>query len=759
MIRKVTIFIITLTLFLGVVTPIGHGQTKSSILTKVEAEKLARQKLNITKDYKLQHSSLHTRDIQQRQFWNLDFEGENKHASITIAADSGEIISVNQWENESYKDAVTLLKDEAKKIAIDFIKSLEKERFKETEEVTVKAPTVIPYYLYRDEQSSDNYCFMFVRKLKDEFFLNNYFTVSVSGVSGRVTNYEMKWDAANYEQNKQLLSEQKARELFEKEDRLHLKYVALNKYNPEDSKKAVLTPVYTYVSKESDKIDAVTGKLLSYDELYNWSYIGGGYGLGGSDAARKEMFNEAKLDSGAEMIPEEGVISKEKAEQIVIDTLRDNVDLDDIKLNNTGYTNYYAGVKGKFWSLYWHSNEGNKYINAIVNAENSEILEISYNKNGDYAPIQERDLAIAEGTKENIKDDDILNLANEKIQKMFPKTKGQLQLEIDQNKIKDKNKVNISSFRYIDKIPFENNYVRMNIDKDTKEIINLNYRWYEVEVQRPKSILSSKDAHKIFYDKVGLEKYLVQLKDLDKYEKEGLELPIKELLPVYAIKSFGFNYIDGATGKFLNYSGEEFIEEKKESIQFKDIKDYKYEKDILLMDKMGILKITDEFFKPNEALLRKDALKWIIEIGWTNKAYNVDRYYKEFDKDKDYFKDISKDDPYYKYIEAGVEFGIIDKGDYFKPNEKISKIELTKWIINAMKQKELAKYSIIFQSPYKDKEAIKEEDIGYVALAKYYNIFNDKNIEVEFVPNANLKRGEFIHYMYQFIKNYKDINK
>ena len=38
MIRKVTIFIITLTLFLGVVTPIGHGQTKSSILTKVEAE-------------------------------------------------------------------------------------------------------------------------------------------------------------------------------------------------------------------------------------------------------------------------------------------------------------------------------------------------------------------------------------------------------------------------------------------------------------------------------------------------------------------------------------------------------------------------------------------------------------------------------------------------------------------------------------------------------------------------------------------------
>ena len=59
------------------------------------------------------------------------------------------------------------------------------------------------------------------------------------------------------------------------------------------------------------------------------------------------------------------------------------------------------------------------------------------------------------------------------------------------------------------------------------------------------------------------------------------------------------------------------------------------------MDKMGILKIMMSF-KPNEALLRKDALKWIIEIGWTNKAYNVDRYYKEFDMTKIILKIFQK---------------------------------------------------------------------------------------------------------------------
>jgi len=747
MLRRIIIAATILTLFLGVITSPGYGQAKSSILTKVQVEKLARERLNIREDYTLQYSDLYTRDIQQKQFWNLNFEGENKYISVTIAADTGEIISINRRDSDDHRGVVTLLRDEAEKIAIDFIESLEKEKFKETEEVTVKAPTFIPYYLYNDVQASDNYYFMFVRKLKEEFFPNNYFIVNVSGINGGVVSYEMQWDEASYEGNKQLLGEKKARELFEKDDRLNLKYVRLNKYNPEDSEKMILTPVYTYAPKESDKIDAVTGKLLSHDELYNWGYIVGGYGLGSDDRAMmKEM---SSLNGGAETIPEEGVISKEKAERAVMEVLKDNVDLDDIKLNNTGYINYYAGIKGKFWTLYWYSKEGDKYVSAAVDAEDGKVLEISYSKN-EYMPIVRT--KGSEDTEEFKKiAADCASLAEEKIQKMFPGVREQLQLEIDQNTVKDESRVSISSSRYIGKIPFEDNYVRMDINTDTKEITNLNYRWYEVEVQKPKSILSSKDVHRIFYDEVGIEKYLVQLKDLDKYEKEGLELPIKELLPVYSIKSFSFSYVDGATGKFLDFSGEEFVEERKEPIQFKDLDGYEYDKDILFMDKMGILKVEDEFFKPNETLLRKDALKWIVEIGWTNKAYNVDRYYKE--SDKDYFKDISKDNPYYKYIEAGMESGIIDEGDYFKPDEKISKMELTKWIINAMKQKELAKYFVIFQSPYKDKEVIEAEDIGYTALAKYYNIFDDKDIEVEFIPDADLERGRFIHYMYQFIKN------
>jgi len=761
MLRKIMAVVITFILFIGIITPVGYAEVKSSILTKVEIEKLAREKLSLYKDYKLQYSNLYTSDIQQRQFWNLNFEGNKNNTSMVMDAESGVIISINQWYSESYGRAITLLEDDAKKISIDFIKSLETERFKQTEEVTLKSPTIIPFDTKINYTDSDNYHFMFVRKINGEFFPNNYFSVTVSGINGSVISYEMKWDDATYVENKMLLSERRVRDIFGKEDRLKLKYVKLNKYNQQDDKNIILTPVYVYAPKETDKINATNGKLLTFNELYNFGYYG--YPIYGDDSfSENEMMDKTASNEVVEMIPEEGVISKEAAEQIIIKMLKEHVNIDGIKLNSTRYTNYYGGIKGKFWSVYWYSNEGSKYLNSVINAENGEVLNISYNKNEGYEPISEmRILEKNVINKENtIKNDDILKIANEKIQTIFPKIKDNLNLEVKSDNIKDEDEVYLSSSRYIDNIPFEDNYVNMRYNTKTKEITSLNYRWYDVEVQNDSSILNEKKAHKIFYDKVGFEKYLVQLKDLEKCKIEGLELPKEELLPVYGLKDFGFNYVDALNGKFLNYSGEEYKEDQKKISQFTDVKDSPYKKDIMLMDKMGILKVIDETFKPDEALLRKDALKWIIETGWSNKAYSVDKYHSDNNENtkKDYFKDMSKENPYYKYIQVGVEFGIVNRGDYFKPDEKISKLELTKWIINAMKQKELAEYSSIFQIPYKDNESIKAEDTGYVALAKYYNIFEDKNIEADFEPSKSINRGKFIKFMYKFIKGYKNMN-
>lgn len=122
------ILVITLALFLGTITPIGYGQAKSSILTKAQVEKLARGRLHIKEDYKLQYSDLYTRDIQQKQFWNLSFEKENSQISVTMEADTGKIISFNSWGNKDYEGVVKLLRDEAKKDCYRFYQVIGKRK-------------------------------------------------------------------------------------------------------------------------------------------------------------------------------------------------------------------------------------------------------------------------------------------------------------------------------------------------------------------------------------------------------------------------------------------------------------------------------------------------------------------------------------------------------------------------------------------------------------------------------------------------------
>lgn len=749
MMRKIMVMMIVCSLFLSAFASVGYADVTSSILTKMEIEKLARERLDLDDSYKLVHSNLYTRDIYKKQFWNLEFEKNNSNISVSMAADTGTIVSFNNWNGDFYGKPVTVLEKDAKNTAVKFIQSLEKEKFKETEEVTVKAPTIIPYAIRKGDHDPSTYSFMFVRKMEEEFFTKNYFRITVSG-TGEVTSYEMQWDDdATYNGNQQLLSEDKVREIFGKEDRLVLKYVALNKYNNGEGKNVVITPVYIYAPVETDKIDAVTGKLLSYDELYNWNAY--------EYPFRKELEEMVKDATGnqvggAEIIPEKGVISKEKAAQIVVDMLEKHINLKDIQLRGSSYTNYYAGMKGKFWTVNWYSEEGSVYLYGVLNAENGELLEISYRGNRTYATEEMR--TKSEGEK--IDNNKYGKLAEETIKAILPKIKNELKLEVQSENLSDK-EIFVSGIRTMNNIPFDDNYANISFNVETSEIMSLSYRWYDVQVQNQGNILSKEKAHDIFYNKVGFEKYLVQLKDQNQFEAEGLELPMKDLLPVYGLKGFNFAYIDAVAGKTLDYAGEDFKELDLTKKEFTDIAGTPYEKSILLMNKMGILNVSESQFKPGESLLRKDALKWIIELGRSNKAYDMNRYSSSNNQVAVSFKDISKDHPYYDYIKTGLELDIIEVDDYFRPDEKISKLELTKWTIHAMKQKELATYSDIFQVPYTDSEAIDSAYAGYVALAKYYNIFGDKNIASEFGPEGTMARGEFIHNMYQFIINYKDI--
>lgn len=142
-------------------------------------------------------------------------------------------------------------------------------------------------------------------------------------------------------------------------------------------------------------------------------------------------------------------------------------------------------------------------------------------------------------------------------------------------------------------------------------------------------------------------------------------------------------------------------------------------------------------------------------MGWKGQRYYLEGYYDLYQNTKELsFKDIDKTDPYYAYVVAAVENGILEeKPDYFMLEEKVTKLEVTKWILNAMKQKQLAQFTEIFQISYTDKDEIQSKDMGYAALAKYYNIYGDKEGKGTFKPEQVFTRGEFVKALYNTLNN------
>lgn len=770
-VKKVLSILVIITLLMPIVGNVAMADTVSSIYSNTEIEDLVRSRLSIDKTMELSYSNLYTQDLRLKKLWNLEFSNETASIYVNADAESGEIIHYNKWRKDYNQKPMAILEDTAKKNAIDFIRSLEPEKFKETEEVATEGPSMIIYELKRGYYPSDNYYFLFVRKIAGEFFPNNYFKVQVSGVTGEVVQYEMAWDEAVYENNQALISHEEARRIFEGEDRFQIKYVALASNNKDKEKTPVLTPVYVYIPKDADVISAIDGRLFKREELYQqWPDYRPLYDAGGK--VESEIAKEIAVYSQAEVIPEEGVLSKEKIEGIVFEALGKEVDLRGFKVQNSNYSSYYLGSKGKYWSIYWCDDEKNKSLHAMVNAETGDILSVDFYQLLDQEVLRdggvffEKDIVgDSAATKTNGEKVDANNIIDfdeakvrdqimKKIQRIFPHIQEK-EIKFERADMPQKSLVNMVSPRYIDNIPYEGNKLNVIYNHNTEEIVGLYYQWHEVEAQPASKIIDKKKIEKEFYNKVGFERYLTQMKDQVAAKKDGLDIPLRQLVPVYGLKSFDFAYVDGITGKFLMYNGEEYVEEGISKGEFKDIKNHPYQQQIILMKKMGILKEESDLFRPNDALHRKDAIKWIVELGWSRSFYSLDGYYEYYRKEKDrFFKDIDVEDPYYPYIVAAVKNGILqDQQEYFYPEKEVTKLEATKWILKAMKQGNLAEFTEIFKNPYTDTEKIHQKDIGYIALAKYYNIYDDGGLGGDFKPEKILTRGDMVKVLYNLLNH------
>lgn len=253
-------------------------QNAASIIDESMAEETARSIFNIDSVYKLNWVNLYTdwRD-QDSYIWNLEFGYEEKSGTnylynkigVAIDAKDGGVISFNKSIPYDPNAQVKYNENQALKIAEDFIKSLQPEKFREVERTPWTEPGITPMLMGGEPRVSN---FIYTRKVNGAYFNDNGFNITVDNVTGIVTGYNFNWFNKPLPGTEKIIFLDQAYKILYDSVGVQLQYISENQYlqsryiAPQGSgEKPVIRLVYGIKSEKAANIDALTGSLLDYN--------------------------------------------------------------------------------------------------------------------------------------------------------------------------------------------------------------------------------------------------------------------------------------------------------------------------------------------------------------------------------------------------------------------------------------------------------------------------------------------------------------
>lgn len=410
------------------------------------------------------------------------------------------------------------------------------------------------------------------------------------------------------------------------------------------------------------------------------------------DESNKKIQSEALTeDEVNEVLKLEKVLSKEEINQYIIS-------LFDIPNNHRSIKysldlDYYNKDTYIWTVIYEYSDD--KSITVKIDSVTKEILYY-YNYDPEYVE------------KENIvktNEKDAIGLVGKISQDKL------LELEY----LKDTNGSNYYFQRKTNGIVVEDNYVDIKLDQRNQKLIYYNSTWYKGKIKEVDKIISLDDAYKILFKDIGYNLEYIKLYD----EKNKA----KEIKLVYNINSSKPNYIRAEDGVIINHSGQEYYEEK--TIAYEDIgKSYAKTK-IEILGENGI-GFYEREFRPKEKMK---------EIDFLYMLYQSKNPYKE--------GQIKESD----VIDYFIINDYIAKGDNISNN--ISKEKAAKYVVIAMGYKEIGSLNNIFSNEYKDAKEIEASYLGYLNIARGFNIISEKDGRIS--PKKVLSREDGASIIYNYL--------
>ncbi len=620
-------------------------------------------------------------DNEYGTIYNLSWSKKDGSSDVNVSISKDmHITNYNIYDNKKYETLKPKYSyDALKKYALELIKKIDPINSKSLK---------LNENSYRNIDSDNAYNFNFDRYVNGKHVLGDVASITISYLDKSIQMYSLNYNHGfdfsktdEFDSLKSNLTMDEAIKIYKDNEYLKpmIKFVINEKKEP----RLTFKTIYSNELNANYYVNSTTKKY----ERYNYPIFLNNYMKKDAAATEEAMDGLSEYEvKGIDKI--KGIKSKDeavkKAKTFVKDASKAKVTLSTL---NQDYIS-----KDYVYNINMESGKDEKktFYNISLDAKDLTLLRYNVYSNFDKSDSNKKDLS----------PDELKKIAMDYIKKNAS--------DIADKSLELINTENNSVYfvRVIDGYYVPENFINIDISKDTKEVNSYSRTWYRKALNYDKAKISTDEA----YDLVKKE---IDYEEVYQYIRDNSDPAKSKVVMSYIPKSARIE-IDAISGKLAKNSNE--------FRNYSDLEKSKYKDKATLLKQMGYSYLENEIM-PEKNLKQKDFVSFMYRYG---------------------SKDIDKDDAIDDAYQRAIRNGIIKENEVNKEKE-LSTIDLAKYMVRLKDMEELVGKDIF--KPVNAKAKLTNEENSYLAIAKALGYVNGKAID----KNAKINRDEFINIAYNYV--------
>lgn len=625
-------------------------------------------------------------------------EGQRVYGSVGFVGDNLEIehFSYSPPAGSDSLFPAKVSKDEARKLAEDFVKSLLKED-------SYKLESDNPYFYYPTRILTEpiNYSFSFTKAKNDISISDNRVDVNILG-NGQITSfykYPSSQEKNTFDEVKNIKSEKDILNKLKENVGVELQYqVNVDYQSGERTVKLIYQPTGNFIG-----MNAASGKWLTangYTDQFP------------SKAKVKKIVDKPLPAKQKGITMEQAKKAAEKLLENKSDKLKLSIQSIDEIENYNGQTVYSIQY------MYNHKNGGSG-ASIEINKATGEVTQ--YHNMIGYLMDE---LGEKPKVEKPISQKDALAKATSFIKEWIPSYLYNFSMPVDEPFYEENLGVyNFTFPRVVNGILVSGDAINVGVSADGT-LSSLYVMEQKVdEWPSVKNIISEKEAKTILSNSLKVK--LNYTKQMQKKDNKHYDLLY---VPVY--NDSLYSILDATTGKWSSLFGEQ------SSVV---VSHPTAEEELNYLISTKILDVKDaKAFNGDAAISKGEALKILMN---SLTYFYEGRYYYGNETVEQTFDNIDPKHPLFQVVERAIGAEIIKaEGKKFDVDSPVTREELSTWYIRVLGLEHAAKHYDIYKVNFEDTNKIKQDYIGYVALANKYGLFaTEKN---QFNPQQEVTYAE-----------------